>query len=309
MQPQATKQDEILTPTWKTFCYDNILWWKGSSFQKEHPLSNHTLEQIEESDELTHQEMSALKKLNTSTPQTNCVTIDSQLPFFGTLHEKAFQHIAQIIENIHPTDQVEGSVEHFARNLAQKNKTQDFLQLSHSDILAKQRAYLCLLTDNPKILEQIQNKDFLIFVSKPGLPVPDTIKKRLPVTQYYPYEHAEDPDLCLNNTNIQPFNADRDYSFENHWPPDCGLPFDDMGKVCSVVIIQKNFPKSPIDVIMLRKEWFSFLNSIVRLSNYQPQVYFVRKDLKVKKILKLKTTNKHKQRKRRQHKNKLRLRY
>jgi hypothetical protein len=168
----------------------------------------------------------------------------------------------EIIENIHPNDEIEGSIERFALNLYEKNKTQEFLKLTPSDFVWKQRGYLSLLTDKPHLFNLCQDPNFLVFVGKPGFPIPTTLHKTMNVTQIYPLEHANDPDFCLKYTNFHAFDAERDSSFENHFPEIPDLPLTELNNVCPVVIIHKNSAKSTSDAIDLRNRWFSFLKQL-----------------------------------------------
>lgn len=246
--------------TWQDFCNQNSRWWNNSNQQTPHPLSHHSLEEIKKSDDLTDDEFSILRALNTS---SHCITTDSQTPLFSlSLSERFFAHIRETIENIDPTDQIEGSLERFALTLYEHNKTQQFLQIPPSHFVWKQKGYLCLLTDQPHLFHLCQDPNFDIFVSTLNFPVPDTIRKTINVTQIYPLEHAEDPDFCLNFTNIHAFDDTRDRSFENHFPEIQGLPYGPTKDVRSVVIVHRNSPKSPYDAIQLRERWFSFLKHL-----------------------------------------------
>lgn len=247
--------------TWETFHETNTLFWKSDpNLELEHPLSFYTLQTIKESDDLTDAEFEILKKLNT---QAQCVTTDSQLPSYYTTKKESLSHIYEIIENVHPDDTIEGSAEHFALSLHQKQKTQDFLQLN-SDFVTQQKAYLCLFTTKRYIFKLLRdvNKKFQVHIGKIGYPVPETLKETIPVTKMYPLSNPKDSDFCLNYTNLRAFDPDRDCLFENHWSSDCCIPAKE---IRTVIIVQNKFPKDEKGAIKLRKEWFLFLEQMIQL--------------------------------------------
>ena len=271
--------------TWETFHETNTLFWKSDpNLELEHPLSSYTLQTIKESDDLTDAEFEILKKLNT---QAQCVTTDSQLPSYSTTKKENISHVYDIIENVHPADEIEGSVEHFALNLYQKQKTQDFLHLT-SDFVIQQKAYLCLFTTNRYIFKLLRdaNKKFQVHIGTIGYPVPETLKETIPVTKMYPLSNPKDSDFCLNYTNLHAFDPERDTLIENHWSPDCGIPAK---YVRSVIIVQKKFPKDEKGAIRLRKEWFSFLEQLIPLLKKAEDFTECRRKMKdVKRLRKIK---------------------
>lgn len=249
--------------TWNKFIEKNAQWWNGLN-KEEHPLSGYTLESIKDSDDLNHQEMIILRQLNT---KSNHFTIDSQLPGFNFISSIVFEHFVEIIKQVQDqeTDEIEGSVERFALNLFQKNKTQEFMNLDPSTIVWNQRAYIQFYTTNSTFLlnPRIFQEDFIVHVSEPGSAVPESITTLINVTRIYPINHKTDSDLCLRYTNIQAFNLETDFGFKQHWGDDVMLPFDDMKNVRSVIIVQKKFPQSQEEVSLLRTQWIKFLQTLI----------------------------------------------
>lgn len=285
MATNNTPANNTPTNTWKTFHETNTLFWKSDpNLGLQHALSSYTLQKIKESDNLTDTEFDILKKLNT---QAQCVTTDSQLPSYYTTKKESLSHIYEIIENVHPDDTIEGSAEHFALSLYQKQKTQEFLQLN-SDFVTQQKAYLCLFTPKSYIFKLLRdtNKSFQIFVGNVGSPVPETLKQTIPVTKMYPLSHPKDSDFCLNYTNLHAFDPDRDRLFENHWSPDCCIPAKE---IRTVIIVQKKFPKDEKGAVKLRKEWFSFLEQLIPLLKKAEDFTECRRKMKdVKRLRKIK---------------------